>query len=177
MPRPNFTKLLQVILVIGILSAISILVTIGAWRFANRLDRRKRTKRQQQLQLARQQRSSSSSTQTTVNNPSITSGRPPKPQERRNIVMPPSVIPPFNPKLPILQSKKASASQGGTGSALNQLIKQTTGSQFTGFGQINLRNPNETNLLLMQDMAYQSQLEQQQQGNAPGTTASFNLSD
>lgn len=163
----NYKKLFQVILVIAILSAISLLVTIGGLRMAKRMDQRKRMKRSQS-QVARQQRSSSSSTQTTVNNLSIASSR--QQQQKRNIVLPPSVIPPFNPKLPLIQSKKSAAQP----SALNQLISQTTGSQFTGFGQVNLRNPNETNLLLMQEMNFQNE------GNEAGNnapTASFNLND
>lgn len=169
MPNINWKKLFQVIAVIALLSAISIMITIGAWRFANKLERRKRSRRHT-AQLVRQQRSSSSSTQTTLNNPSIGSSR--QQQQKRNIILPPSVIPPFNPKLPILQAKKSVASQP---SALNQLISQTTGSQFTGFGQVNLRNTNETNLLLMQDMAYQNQNEAAAAANAP--TASFNLNN
>lgn len=172
MPNVNFTKLFQVILVIALLTAISILITVGALRIAKKFERRKKMKRQ----LARQQRSSSSSTQTTVNNPSIASSK--QQQQKRNIVLPPSVIPPFNPKLPIALSKKAVNIGGGPPSALNQLIAQTTGSQFTGFGQVNLRNANETNLLLMQDMAYQNQLDNAAaSGGSNVPTASFNLND
>lgn len=122
-PKLDFKKLIKVTATILGISAFSIILTIVGLKLSKILEKRKK---ESKLQNMRQRTSSnSSSTQTNLNNQSFLSNT-----KRKTIMMPPSLIPPFN-------NKTTNKRQNST---INQLVSNQYMNQYK----------NETSMLINQ---------------------------
>lgn len=137
-PRLDLAKLVKVVMTIIGISALSILLTIVGLRLSQRLNKRRKVLKMQNM---RQRTSSNtSSTQANLMNNPMTSSK----AKLNRVVMPPTVMPNFSKNL---SSSKKSIDKS---TAINQLISQTSATQFTNIARLGQRsNQNESNVSLL----------------------------